>query len=164
MRTFLSEGTRGGILQWWPPSHQFGLEGIRSGTHCSFRHNIFFTRIGRLSSIDRILQEGPSLGNPPSSKASNKLDDSRTNLSSLTKASGTQLLQVWNDYCGQSFKEKECSVIGFLTGSCPEATNLDDMCTLSENHSVLLGLNILCEKTAINLASQALKIPFKLQA
>ena len=37
------------------------------------------------------------------------------------------------------------------------------MRTSLENHSVLFGLKILCEERAINLASQALKIPFKLQ-
>ena len=62
-------------------------------------------------------------------------------------------------------QEKEWSIIGFLVaGSCPEATNLEDMQSLHENHSVLYGAKILCKDRAItNLASQVLKIPFKLQ-
>ena len=60
-------------------------------------------------------------------------------------------------------QEKERSVIGFLVGSCPEAINLADMRTSHENHSVLFGLKIMCEERSINLASQVLKIPFKLQ-
>jgi hypothetical protein len=60
-------------------------------------------------------------------------------------------------------QETERSVIGFLVGSNPEAANLEDMRDSHENHSVLFGLNILCEERSINLASAMLKIPFKLQ-